>query len=140
MLVASFNGLYVCSMITSFIYECTFIFLLSISPCSADLLTFNEDSSNWALSARPFTLETFFAYTPSKGHVNILGIMILFVLTSWHILNSFTVPLNWQSIILELNWSYWTYWLFEWKIVNFTSSLKSHSAKQTKLSWKLFEM
>ena len=40
----------------TWIQYCWLIFL-SISPCSAALLTFNEDSSNWALSALSFFLK-----------------------------------------------------------------------------------
>ena len=46
-------------MITSITYECThFLIFLSISPCPAALLTFNEDypPTGLVLSARPFPL------------------------------------------------------------------------------------
>ena len=55
-------------MITSITYECThFLIFLSISPCLAALLTFNEDShvppTGLVPSAHPFPLEVAFFYS-----------------------------------------------------------------------------
>ena len=50
----------------------TFLIFLSISPCPAALLTFNEDSPPTGLSsARPFPLETSLLIPHLRGRVDI---------------------------------------------------------------------